>query len=73
MKNTEWGAVAYLQHSQYGSHEKVRINNNSNYLTGYAAIHEPTTSYTGTSISCTDTPNACNEYGGVTNPGDDGT
>ena len=37
MKNTEWGAVAYLSHSKYGINDKVRINNNSNYLTGYAA------------------------------------
>ncbi len=37
MKNTEWGAVAYLSHSKYGINEEVRINNNSNYLTGYAA------------------------------------
>ncbi len=37
MKNTEWGAVAYLSHSKYGIEDEVRINNNSNYLTGYAA------------------------------------
>ncbi len=37
MKNTEWGAVAYLSHSRYGINDEVRINNNSNYLTGYAA------------------------------------
>ena len=37
MKNTEWGAVAYLSHSKYGINTEVRINNNSNYLTGYAA------------------------------------
>ncbi len=43
MKNTEWGAVAYLQHSKYGSGESVRINNNSAYVTGYAAKEEPTT------------------------------
>ena len=42
MKNTEWGAVAYLQHSKYGSTTSVRINNNSTYLTGYAANNEPT-------------------------------
>ena len=41
MKNTEWGAVAYLQHSDYGSHTSVRINNNSAYITGYSAIIEP--------------------------------
>ena len=38
MKNTEWGAVAYLSHSKYGINTEVRINNNSNYLTGYAAV-----------------------------------
>ncbi len=37
MKNTEWGAVAYLIHSKYGINDEIRINNNSNYLTGYAA------------------------------------
>ena len=37
MKNTEWGAVAYLSHSRYGINTKVRINDNSNYLTGYLA------------------------------------
>ncbi len=37
MKNTEWGAVAYLSHSKYGIKDEVRINNNSKYLTGYAA------------------------------------
>jgi len=31
MKNTEWGAVAYLSHSKYGINDEVRINNNSNY------------------------------------------
>ena len=37
MKNTEWGAVAYLSHSKYGINTEVRINNNSSYITGYAA------------------------------------
>ena len=37
MKNTEWGAVAYLSHSKYGINTEIRINNNSNYITGYAA------------------------------------
>ena len=37
MKNTEWGAVAYLSHSKYGINTEVRINNNSSYLTGYAS------------------------------------
>ena len=52
MKNTEWGAVAYLQHSAYGSQSSVRINNNEAYITGYASTTEPTT---GPTSSSTDT------------------
>ncbi len=51
MKNTEWGTVAYLQHSVYGSQASVRINNNSSYITGYAATVEPTTGPTSSSTS----------------------
>ena len=47
MKNTEWGSVAYLQHSKYGSQVSVRINNNSSYITGYAATVEPTLGFNG--------------------------
>ena len=50
MKNTEWGAVAYLQHSAYGSQASVRINNNEAYITGYASTTEPTKGYNGASI-----------------------
>ena len=70
MKNTEWGAVAYLQHSEYGSHTSVRINNNSDYLTGYAARQEPTIGFTWTNELCNNTPDACNEYG-ISNKGED--
>ncbi len=49
MKNTEWGAIAYLTNSIYGrctnngttTCEEVRINNNSGYVTGYAAVNVP--------------------------------
>lgn len=35
MKNSEWGAVAYLTQSQYGRNgQEVDINNSSDYLTG---------------------------------------
>jgi hypothetical protein len=34
MKNTEWGAVAYLSYSDYGINSNVYINNNSNFVTG---------------------------------------
>ena len=43
MKNMEWGAVAYLSHSKYGTCTngtciEVGINNNSSYITGCGAI-----------------------------------
>jgi type IV pilus assembly protein PilA len=38
MKNTEWGAVAYLSKSAYGKNaEEIWINNDRNYTTGCAA------------------------------------
>lgn len=37
MKNDEWGAVAYLSHSNYGVKTDIRINNNSGYKTGCGA------------------------------------
>ena len=53
MKNTEWGAVAYLTWSKYGlGLTDIRFNNNSDSLTGYAAVNEPTCGYTGTKEQC---------------------
>ena len=52
IKNTEWGAVAYLQHSKYGSQINVRLNNTDNHLTGYAANSAPTCGYTGKKEAC---------------------
>jgi len=52
MKNTEWGAVAYLQHSIYGSSTSVRLNNNNSYVTGYAANNEPTCGFTASNETC---------------------
>ncbi len=52
MKNTEWGAVAYLQHSVYGSRKNVRVNNNSNCITGYSAVVDATCGYTGDNRNC---------------------
>ena len=57
MKNSEWGAVAYLGQSQYGLYNKnIRINNvnmgdNSNFvyaMTGYAAKEEDAANTTNT-------------------------
>ena len=50
MKNTEWGSVAYLQHSIYGSDTSMRTNNSTAYITGYAARIEPTKGYSSSSI-----------------------
>ena len=50
MKNTEWGAVAYLHHSIYGSETSVRVNNNGALITGYAATVEPTKVFSPSSI-----------------------
>ncbi len=50
MKNTEWGAVAYLTQSIYGrcnqedgqvKCENVRLNNHKDYATGYVAVNAP--------------------------------
>ena len=55
IKNSEWGAVAYLSHSKYGTCtngicKEIGMNNNSNYITGCGAI-------SGSSESTT-----CNSY-----------
>ena len=34
MKNSEWGAVAYLSHSKYGVNREIYINNSSGNYTG---------------------------------------
>ena len=34
MKNSEWGAVAYLSHSRYGANREIYINNSSGFYTG---------------------------------------
>lgn len=54
MKNTEWGAVAYLSHSRFGINGEIRVNNNNNSITGYAAVEEPT---------CYSNTSTCNKYG----------
>ena len=52
MKNTEWGAVAYLSHSKYGINNNIRMNNNSSFITGYSKTEQPTCGYTGTNEEC---------------------
>ena len=38
MKNSEWGAVAYLSHSAYGINSEIRINNYRKNTTTYATL-----------------------------------
>jgi len=46
MKNTEWGAVAYLTESKYGRNgTKVSTNNNSGFYTGRSAGSSNTSSF----------------------------
>ena len=46
VKNTEWGACAYLSKSKYGKEtEEVFINNSSDYITGNAGTAETTKAY----------------------------
>ena len=57
MKNSEWGAVAYLSKSEYGKEtEEVWINPNSNFITGQAG--------TGASVANTTSTNAYNTANG---------
>jgi hypothetical protein len=62
MKNTEWGAVAYLSHSAYGINKKVWINNNSNYVTGCVGDSVSASSYDG----CANAYNTTTGYNGST-------
>src|SRR5574344_2390879 len=57
MKNTEWGAVAYLSASAYGKNSEVYINNDSNRITGCG----------GTTASAASTTSCTNAYASVTN------
>ncbi len=56
MKNTEWGAVAYLSASVYGKNSEVYINNDSNYMTGCG----------GTTVSEDESSSCTNAYASVT-------
>jgi hypothetical protein len=51
MKNTEWGSVAYLQHSKYGSMNNISMNNNL-YHTGFSSISIPTCGSSDVLLTC---------------------
>jgi hypothetical protein len=62
MKNTEWGAVAYLSYSKYGINDEIWINNNSNYVTGCVGDSVSASSYNG----CANAYNTTTGYKGST-------
>jgi hypothetical protein len=62
IKNTEWGAVAYLSHSEYGINGEVWINNNSNYVTGCVGNSATAGEYDG----CANAYNTTIGYNGST-------
>ena len=55
MKNSEWGAVAYLTQSTFGKNEEVWINNSGSYITGSAGNSASASSDTGTTNDYTST------------------
>ena len=55
MKNSEWGAVAYLSRSSYGKNGEIWINNSSSYITGSAGNSASASSNTGTTNDYTST------------------
>ncbi len=68
MKNTEWGAVAYLSHSKYGKYTvkdgntEIMINNSDNFVTGYSAKSAPTEGYQLYTDRAQSTPGENNDY-----------
>jgi hypothetical protein len=52
MKNTEWGAVAYLSFSNYGINDEIWINNNFQFITGCV----------GASVSASQVSSCVNKY-----------
>ncbi len=55
MKNSEWGAVAYLSRSSYGMNGEIWINNSSRLITGSA----------GNSVSAESNVGTTNDYTGT--------
>ena len=53
MKNSEWGAVAYLSHSIYGINNEIRINNYRKDTTTYATLTGCGASTANASVSAT--------------------
>ena len=69
MKNSEWGAVAYLSHSKYGINQEIYINNSENFYTGRSGGNvggKTDTSEYGTYSWTGQTMNSDGSFGAVT-------
>ena len=68
MKNSEWGAVAYLSHSKYGINSEIYINNSSGYYTGRSggnvagSVNTVATQFSDNSLSTSDQYNSYGYY-----------
>ena len=64
IKNSEWGAVAYLTHSQYGRNgHEIGMNDNSNFITADEGIElNPEQSSTGNVYGIYDLSGGADEY-----------
>lgn len=68
MKNSEWGAVVYLTHSQYGRNgHRVSANNSASYITGTSGYN---TSSTGNIYGIFDLVGGAYEYVAIFNDTD---
>ena len=63
MKNSEWGAVAYLSHSRYGVNREVYINNSSGHYTGRSGGNVGGSTAINTVYTNQTSPNQYNTYG----------
>lgn len=63
MKNSEWGAVAYLSHSRYGVNREIYINNSSGYYTGRSGGNVGGSTAINTVYTSQTSPSQYNTYG----------
>ena len=63
MKNREWGAVAYLSHSKYGTNKEIYINNSSLHYTGRSGGNVPGSTSINETYTDQSATEQYNEYG----------
>ena len=63
MKNSEWGAVAYLSHSRYGVNREIYINNSAGFYTGRSGGNVGGSTAINTVYTSQTSTNQYNRYG----------